>query len=166
MNSFPEGGPNMIRRREFAIAGLSGAALAAIQFPGLAEERKPGAPGGHADRFEVCAKACGDCQRECDACATHCAELMAKGDHHHLATLMSCRDCADFCSTAAQIVSRRGPFADLVCRACADACAHCAKDCERHGKDDKVMARCMEECQTCEKACREMVAHSETAQRR
>src|SRR5882672_4130947 len=126
----------MIPRREFALAGLSAAA----------QEARSAAGKPRGDHFETCAAACSDCQRECDACATHCAELLAKGERHHLSTLMTCRDCADLCSAAAHIVARHGAFAALVCQSCAEACLRCAKECEQHGKDDQIMIRCAQEC--------------------
>jgi hypothetical protein len=156
----------MIRRREFALAGLSTVALAAL---GSADDKRPDSKEPRRDannpaaeaRHDKCAKACSDCQRECEACATHCGKLMARsGGEHHLDTLMSCRDCADLCSTAASLTARHGPFADLACRSCADACAKCATQCERHGRDDAMMTRCAEECRKCETACREMVSHA------
>ncbi|HEY2249709.1 MAG TPA: four-helix bundle copper-binding protein [Planctomycetaceae bacterium] len=148
----------MIRRREFALAGLSAAALTAF---GSADDRRPDRKEGHdGTMFDKCAKACSDCQRECEACSTHCAKLLAKAGGHHLETLMTCRDCADLCAVSASLAARQGPFADLACRACADACAKCATACEKHGRDDKVMTHCAEECKRCEKECREMISHA------
>jgi hypothetical protein len=112
----------------------------------------------HAGEFGKCAKACGDCQRACDACAAHCANLLAKGNKDHLRTLSTCQDCATHCSAAACVISRQGPFADLICTACAEACARCGKECEKF-KDDEHMRKCAEECFRCEKACREMLKH-------
>jgi hypothetical protein len=150
----------MIRRREFASAGLTAAALAAMEAVGAAYERKPEAGASPESMFDKCARACSDCQRLCDACATYCAKLLAKGSEHHLETLDSCRDCASLCSSASQIVAREGMFADLVCRACEEACARCASHCERHGQSDPMMTRCAEECRKCETACREMLAQA------
>jgi hypothetical protein len=147
----------MIRRREFALAGLSAVALTAF---GSADERRPDRKEGHEAMFDKCAKTCSDCQRECEACATYCGKLLVKGSEHHLAVLMTCRDCADLCAVSASLTARQGPFADLACRACADACAKCATQCEKHGRDDKVMTHCAEECKRCEKECREMISHS------
>jgi len=155
----------MIHRREFAMAGLSATALAALQVAGLAEERKTAGAAAPVDSFETCARACSDCQRECDLCATHCAERMGQGESHHQATLMSCRDCADMCSAASHIAARHGAFVDLVCQSCADACSRCAKECQLHGKDDKVMMACAEECLKCEKACRTMLTHTGARER-
>jgi len=161
----------MIHRREFTVAGLSAAALAALHVAGAADEPSGVEPprvgsANPEDRFEPCARTCSDCQRECDYCATHCADLLGKGEQHHLVTLMSCRDCAELCAAASRIVARHGSFADLFCQSCAEACLRCAKACEEHGKNDKVMLRCAEECRTCEKACRDMVASAGAVGRR
>ena len=43
-------------------------------------------------KLQECAKACSDCQRACDLCATHCANLLADGKKEHLSCLMHCRD--------------------------------------------------------------------------
>lgn len=146
----------MIRRREFALAGLSAAAVAAF---GSAGEKRAEAKEPSETMFERCAKACSDCQRACEACATYCAKLLNKGSPHHLETLSTCRDCAELCSASASITASQGPFADLVCHACAEACSRCAKQCEHEGRDDAVMTRCAEECRRCEAACREMLSH-------
>jgi len=114
---------------------------------------------GHGEAMQACAKACSDCQRACDMCATHCANQLAGGHKEHVTTLATCRDCADFCAAAAQIVSRGGPFAGLICDSCAEACARCGKECAKF-PDDKHMKMCADECRACEKACREMVKHA------
>jgi len=112
----------------------------------------------HHAMLEKCAKACNDCQRICDACARHCTHLVAEGKKEHVKTLRTCQDCASFCATAAQIVSRGGPFADLICKGCAEACNRCGKACKEHSDD--MMQKCAEECARCEKACQEMVQHA------
>ena len=155
----------MIGRREFGLTGLSALALAAIEGSAFAQAPQPS--GGvhhmeHDDKLQTCAKACSDCQRECDSCATHCANQTAAGEKEHLTTLMTCRDCADFCAAAAQIVARGGPFAGLICQSCAEACARCGKACEKF-PDDAHMKQCAKECRECEKACREMLKHVDHA---
>lgn len=148
----------MISRRAFGLAGLSTVAAAVGDRSLFAQ----GAGGGHAEHDDAsvaCARACSDCQRECDACAAHCAHLLADGRKEHAATLATCQDCADFCAAAAQIVARGGPFAALICASCEEACARCGKACEKF-PDDKHMKKCAEECRKCEKACREMVKHA------
>jgi hypothetical protein len=114
---------------------------------------------GHAhDVMEECAEECSECARECSSCAAHCAKLLAAGNKEHRKTLATCLDCADICNVAAVIVSRRGPFNELICKACADACAKCGKACEAFPKD-KHMARCARACRECEKECRKMLKH-------
>ena len=157
----------MIGRREFGVVGLSALAYAALEGTGFAQERKSKAAEPHHtehdEMYQKCAKACSDCQRACDMCATHCAHLMHSGQKEHLTTLMTCQDCADFCAAASQIVARGGPFAALICKSCEEACARCGKECEKF-PDDKHMKMCAEECRKCEKACKEMVQHAGHAQ--
>lgn len=150
----------MIGRREFGLAGVSAAAMAAL--PGLVRAQERDAHAGHGGMHIKCAEACNDCQRECDACSNHCAKMLADGQKAHLETLHTCQDCADLCATAAQIAARQGPFSALTCQACADACARCAKACAKFA-DDKMMAACAEECRKCEAACREMIGHHTAA---
>lgn len=151
----------MLRMVGFA-AAFSAALLLGATVAGAAgdkDKKTPkGGPHAHAEHFDKCAKACNDCQRMCDACSGHCAVLAANGKKAHLKTLKTCQDCAVFCSAAAQIVARGGPFADLICKSCADACNRCGKACAEF-KEEEMMRRCAEECFRCEKACREMLHH-------
>lgn len=137
---------------------VSFAALVNSSAAGQQEKPRAGTQDQHFQAIESCAKACSDCQRICDMCATHCAQLVAQGKREHLRTLQTCQDCASFCATAAQIVSRRGPFSDLICRSCADACARCGKECEQLA-GDSMMTRCAEECRRCQKECQAMLQH-------
>lgn len=113
----------------------------------------------HNEGLQACAKACSDCQRECDVCSTHCGHLLVEGKKDHMMTLMTCQDCADICAAASQVTARGGPFSGIICQSCADACAACAKECEKF-PDDEHMAACAKECRKCEKACREMAKHA------
>jgi hypothetical protein len=105
--------------------------------------------------MQACAKACSDCQRECDMCSFHCSTLLAEGQRDHIASMRSCQDCAAICAASAQIVSRGGPYSGLICEVCAKACDHCAKTCEKFPKDEH-MKKCAEECRKCQKACQDM----------
>jgi hypothetical protein len=134
----------------FSLIGF--ASLAAQQAPQI----QPAAHSEHHEMMDSCAKACSDCQRACDSCSTHCARLVNEGKKEHLASLMTCQDCAAICSTASQIVSRGGPFSTVICTAGTDACGRCAKECEKF-PGDKHMKMCSEECRKCEKACQSMV---------
>jgi hypothetical protein len=139
------------------IAFVAATSLVALGYVSVAQEGHE-----HHGAHEACAKACNDCQRACDSCATHCAKLVATGKKEHLTTLQTCQDCATHCSAAAQIVSRGGPFSDLICQACAEACKRCAAECNKH-PGDEMMKKCADECLKCEKACREMLAASPSA---
>ena len=149
----------MFNRREFGTASLTGMALAALPAIAMAQgDRK--APGSeHHESLRACAAACSDCQRECDTCETHCAQLLMEGNKEHLATLFTCRDCAMICAAAARVVAGHGPFSTLICEGCVTACADCAKMCEKY-PNDKHMQVCAAACRTCEKACREMLQHA------
>jgi hypothetical protein len=155
----------MIGRRDFTVAGLTAVTLGALQNPLLAQAPATRAAPKAADAHdhggmnEACAKACSDCQRECESCAAHCAKQLEGGKKDHSTTLATCLDCAAFCASAASIVARGGPFAALICKACVDACAMCGKECEKF-PDDKHMKECAAECRKCEKACKDMVAHA------
>ena len=158
-----------MNRRKLGVVGL---ALVALMAFGVAIAQQPKKPkvGGekaakgvvhteHDEGMQACAKACSDCQRECDVCSTHCAHLMADGKKEHLTTLLTCQDCAEICAAASQVVARGGPFSGIICESCADACAACAKHCEQF-PDDEHMTACAKECNKCEKACREMAKHA------
>ena len=151
----------MVGRREFTVAGLTAVALGAWQQGATAQAptTKLALGHDHTEMSDVCAKACSDCQRECDSCGAHCASQLEAGKKDHATTLAHCLDCAALCAAAASIVSRSGPFAALICKACVDACALCAKECEKF-PTDKHMQECAAECRKCEKACKEMVAHA------
>ena len=113
----------------------------------------------HDAMFQECAKACGDCQRICDQCATHCAHKIGEGDKEHLATLMSCRDCATMCSACAEVCARGGTYAGIVADACDKVCELCAAACEKLPSDTHMKA-CAEECHRCAKSCRTMANHA------
>ena len=148
----------MIARRDFTKFGLSVAGAAMLGRAASAQEEHPHEGHGHNEQFRQCARACGECQRACDECAAHCTQLIIDGHKDHALTLATCQDCADFCSAAAQIVARGGPFAELVCESCAESCNRCAGQCEKF-PDDEQMRACAEECRKCQKACTAMLSH-------
>jgi hypothetical protein len=146
---------------KFGRIGAMACGLSLIALVGFAQQLpqiQPGAHAEHSEMLQMCAKACADCQLSCDSCSTHCARMLNDGQKEHLASLMTCQDCADVCSAASQIVSRGGPFSNVICSACADACGRCAKECEKF-PNDKHMKTCAEECRKCEKSCQGMVKH-------
>ncbi len=151
-----------MQRRQFAAWGLSAATLASWSQVAGGQQRTSNSANSSNDEseaasFRACAKACTDCQRECDSCAMHCGHELAQGQSRdHYTTLRTCLDCADICAAAAQIMSRSGPFSGDICEACADACKRCGEACKQHA-GDKMMQNCAAECERCEKACRDMV---------
>jgi hypothetical protein len=132
-----------------ASLGLSGLAAPAAR----AEEKD------HAhEHMMKCAKACLDCQKDCDSCFHHCAHLLADGKKDHAKTMHLCVDCAELCSTAGKLSARNSPLAVTACEACAKACDQCAAACEKF-PDDAHMKMCAKSCRDCAKECREMVKH-------
>jgi hypothetical protein len=116
----------------------------------------------HAAHFEACARACTTCLRACESCALHCAKLVNQGKKDHLRTLGTCLDCAEFCASAARIVSRHGPLSNTICEACAKACENCGGQCKKFS-DDEHMQQCAKACRECAQACREMIQHAQGA---
>jgi hypothetical protein len=104
-------------------------------------------------KLQECAKSCSDCQRVCDLCASHCANLLADGKKEHLSCLRHCRDCATCCAACSQVCASGGPLSAVMADCCAKCCDHCAKACEAL-PDDQHMKACAEECRKCEKACK------------
>ena len=143
-------------KRLVPLLGLAAILLFAV---GTTADDKPAPDDHHGGMFITCAKACNDCQRECDSCAGHCAGLVAEGKKDHMKTLGTCTDCAEICSAAARVTAHQGPMSAIICDACAKACDTCGDACAEF-KDDDHMKKCSEQCKTCAKACREMVKHA------
>ncbi len=144
----------MNRRQLMGTLGAGGVALFAAGTASAAQRDQ----GAHGEHFDMCAKACADCQIECQSCNHHCAQLLAEGQKQHLQTMKLCADCGDVCAAAANIVARHGALSAAICESCAKACDECGKACEKF-PDDKHMKACAEECKKCAKACREMMKH-------
>ncbi|WP_020473810.1 four-helix bundle copper-binding protein [Zavarzinella formosa] len=113
----------------------------------------------HAEHFMQCAKACVDCQLQCDMCFKHCLMLLTEGKKEHAKTAQNCVDCAEHCKLAGSLSARMSPFASFACEGCAKSCDECATACEKF-PDDKHMAACAKSCRDCAKACREMSKHT------
>ena len=112
----------------------------------------------HQEHFAKCAKACSDCQLQCDLCFHHCATLVTAGKKEHAHCMHLCLDCGDCCQLAARLSARHSPLAGPACECCAKCCDECATACEKFA-DDKELAACAKECRACAKACREMLKH-------
>ena len=110
----------------------------------------------HAEHFMKCAKACADCQLQCDSCFKHCLTLLAEGKKEHAKTAQLCADCGECCKLAATLSARQSALAGPACECCAKCCDECAAACEKH-PDDKHMAQCAKACRDCAKVCRDML---------
>lgn len=108
---------------------------------------------------ESTAAVAGECQRACDMCTTHCAQMVAEGKKEHLTTLRTCQDCATICAATTAILARNGPFADAILKSCVEACARCGAECEKFPTDPH-MKHCADLCRKCEKACKDMLGHA------
>ena len=146
----------MNRRDLFTTVGMAGAGFATLAAvgPAAAQEKK----GDHHAHFLACAKACADCQIQCDMCFAHCKGLLAGGKKEHEQTTQLCVDCAECCKLAATLTARMSPLSAEACECCAKCCDKCAEACEKF-PDDKHMAACAKSCRDCAKACREMIQH-------
>lgn len=143
--------------RRQAVKLLGAAAGLVLGGQAIAADRDPEPASGHGDRrLDACADACGKCLRECEACSTHCAGLLAAGRKEHAGVQRLCQDCADLCTAAVRLVSRRGPLMEAACETCARACDLCAAECEKFSGDRSLEA-CASACRTCAAACREML---------
>ncbi len=139
----------MSRPVYLTIAMLTAAALALLGPAAPADEE-------HSEHFMACAKACADCQLQCDSCFKHCLSLLAEGKKEHAKTAQLCPDCGACCKLAATLSARQSPLAGHACECCAKCCDECAAACQKY-PDDKHMAQCAKSCRDCAKACREML---------
>lgn len=147
----------MNRRESMTALGAPAAGLTALTAGAAYADGQP-ADHPHHEHFLQCAKACADCQVQCDSCFHHCADLLAAGKKEHAKTLHTCADNAECCRLAATLAALHSPFAKAACECCARCCDECAEACETF-KDDTHMAACARACRACARACRDMIRH-------
>ena len=99
------------------------------------------------------------CAQACTACADAClGEEMVAGLRQCIRLDL---DCADLCTAAAAMASRRTGNNQMMMRmtleACAEACRLCVEECARHAGEHEHCRICMQACQTCERVCREAI---------
>lgn len=107
----------------------------------------------HSTHLKQCAKTCADCQIVCDACYSHCLDLISDGKKEHEKTARMCADCAECCKTCATLCARQSPLAKQMLECCRACCEECAQACEKF-PDDKHMAECAKTCRECAKECK------------
>lgn len=120
----------------------------------------PQKPTTHFDEIAACLSACAECEQVCISCADACL------GEESVPTLRQCirlnLDCADLCAAAARMIARQASPEPRVWRltleACAEACRACAVECARHASAHAHCRVCRERCESCEKACRTLIA--------
>jgi hypothetical protein len=120
----------------------------------------PQRPTPHFDAVAACLAACRDCEETCTICADAC---LGEQDVAHLRQCIRlCLDCADVCAATERIVARQAaPDAQLwtlALEACARACRVCADECRAHEGRHAHCRICREACESCERACRNVLA--------
>jgi hypothetical protein len=111
---------------------------------------------GHdSEAHEACLRACVKCADDCNKCYQHCLKMLEQGHSGHGRSARLTRDCAEFCTQAACLVSRGSELMGVACQACAEACNRCGDECAGF-QDEEMMRDCAEACRKCEQACREM----------
>jgi hypothetical protein len=102
-----------------------------------------------------CIEQCYSCAQTCISCADAClAEPI-------VVELRLCirlnLDCADLCTAAGRIATRRTASNETLIvetlNACALACRICADECERHAGPMEHCRICADACNDCEEAC-------------
>ena len=119
----------------------------------------PDVQGNVAERLLRCIEECYSCAQTCTSCADAC---LAEPSVDMLKQCIRLNlDCADICSAAGHIASRRTgsnePMIQRVLAACEEACRLCADECERHADMHEHCRICAESCRRCEQACREAI---------
>lgn len=111
-------------------------------------------------KLEECIRACLDCLRTCEECFGACVRMDMPG---MAKCIQLCRDYADVCALAAQLMSGGSEFHEDLCALCARICEACAEECERmaaqhQGEHAEMLRRCAEACRRCAETCRTMAA--------
>ena len=120
----------------------------------------PHVRGSTNDALIRCIEECFDCALLCTSCADACL------GEEMLNQLRQCirlnLDCADLCSAAGTVASRRTGSNEQVIvaalNACELACRLCAEECERHAGMHEHCRICAEACRRCEAACKAAAA--------
>jgi hypothetical protein len=145
------GGSAIMRTVSLMAAALAVAVVAPLGTSARAQHE-------HNEHFLKCARACADCQLQCDSCFTHCLTLLADGQKDHAKAAQLCADCPECCKACSTLCARQSPLARHMLECCATCCDECAAACGKF-PDDKHMAACATSCRECAKECRELLKH-------
>lgn len=104
------------------------------------------------DALTDCAQAC-TADADDDLSEAKVAELVK--------CIRLCLDCADICTTTAEVISRQTEYDANVTRplleACTASCRSCGDECQRHAKMHAHCQICERACRACEQACRQLM---------
>jgi Domain of Unknown Function (DUF326) len=104
------------------------------------------------DALTDCAQAC-TADADDDLSEAKVAELVK--------CIRLCLDCADICTTTAEVISRQTEYDANVTRplleACIASCRSCGDECQRHAKMHAHCQICERACRACEQACRQLM---------
>lgn len=117
----------------------------------------PHVHGGTNDALIRCIEECYDCAQTCITCADAC---LGEDD---VAELVQCirlnQDCADLCTAAGSVATRRSGSNEDVIRAvllaCELACRLCGEECQRHASMHDHCRICAEQCRACQVSCQQ-----------
>lgn len=141
----------MQRRELLGTLGVTAAALTAV----TGGRAFAAAPDDKDDGHDKCADACFDCEKECSEAFHYCCKQLSSGKATHAKAMHLCVDCADICSTAGKLVSRKSPLMVFTCQACAECCDACVAECDK--LSDADLKECCDALRKCSTACKEMV---------
>jgi Domain of Unknown Function (DUF326) len=94
----------------------------------------------------------------CAAICNSCADASVAEPMDMRQCIRLCLDCADVCTAAYRIASRRSGGDRQLIRtmlaACVEVSDRCAEECEFHGAEHSHCRRCAAACRDCADACR------------
>ncbi|MFD0775448.1 four-helix bundle copper-binding protein [Streptomonospora algeriensis] len=101
------------------------------------------------------------CSQSCTACADAC--LGESGVADLVACVRLNLDCADICSAAERVLTRRTEADPELHRGLLETAIlytqACARECERHADEHEHCRLCADRCRLAEDACRQILAH-------
>ncbi|SRR6266851_6633208 len=119
----------------------------------------PGTFNIDADVLAATIDALNDCAQACTADTDD--DLSEHNVTEMVACIRLCLDCADICTAAAAVTSRRTEYEASVTRplleACVAICRGCGEECERHAQMHEHCRACAEACRRCEQAGRQLL---------
>ncbi|MBI1182095.1 MAG: four-helix bundle copper-binding protein [Alphaproteobacteria bacterium] len=116
----------------------------------------PDVAGRVSEPLVVCIEECFAAAQACVSCADAC---LAEPERDALVQCIRLTlDCADICSAAGAVASRRAGSNHAILRniisSASEACRFCGAECEHHAERHQHCRLCAEACYRCDAACR------------